>query len=769
MLQNKPPPQRKRLLIIGAGALVSTVLLLAINPIRETLCKPDQSTLEQPTESVVRETAPSETFASEELMTSPTEMLNFQEPATIPPVDETVLQELPHEHEYAVIVTPATCETGEITRYICNCDDTYEETTASAVGHNYSKKTVAATVDTQGYDIYTCTRCANSYKTNYKDKIVKHVHNHVPTIIPATCEKDGYIEYLCACGDFYKEVNVTAPGHDLQEIKNDVPDCQLTEITYQCSNCDYSETKEVEPAAHTFALSRSFDEGENEEAGGEANETAVYSAIATGQAKCAKCGDFTALYVEGSETFHNMGEWQNSGPLFHMRSCESPGCMYVEATKHTYAQTEKIPATCTMGTHFTWACLWCGRVSINAVANDALGHAFVFTKTIASTTTSPGYELWSCTRCNETEKRNYNFVGEHTCEWKEQYYPATCLDPDYTVRTCSICFKTETINVGSKLLHDHRPMITPPTCTTSGGKVMKCSRCDDSYVVESWPAAGHNHQLSNSEIATNAWAGYEEYTCTRCGDSYRNTIPQLAASAYPKGYRDNTCTIIVYKEWYENAYVYAAHVRFTDYTRLWVECAKGKYNSGTETTSNAAKRVGAILAINGDYATPGNGASSYAIARKGVVCNDKKTYPEGVYNSNTGMLLYGQSKGISGQQLSELVSTGLVTDTFQFAPVCLLNGVVQGDSSSTSRAQRTFIGTNGHPGDIWLCVSDGRSNDGKSSGLNGYQCGAYLKSKGCTLGVPLDGGGSSTIYFNGQVLNAARNGQRAVADFVMFK
>jgi exopolysaccharide biosynthesis protein len=66
-------------------------------------------------------------------------------------------------------------------------------------------------------------------------------------------------------------------------------------------------------------------------------------------------------------------------------------------------------------------------------------------------------------------------------------------------------------------------------------------------------------------------------------------------------------------------------------------------------------------------------------------------------------------------------------------------------------------------------VSDGRKNDGKSAGLNAYQCGAYLKSKGCTLGVPLDGGGSSTIYFNGKVLNAAKNGQRAVTDFVMFK
>ena len=240
-------------------------------------------------------------------------------------------------------------------------------------------------------------------------------------------------------------------------------------------------------------------------------------------------------------------------------------------------------------------------------------------------------------------------------------------------------------------------------------------------------------------------------------------------SEYPKTYKDSTCTITIYKEWWNNAYVYAAHIQYTDYTRLWMECANGKYNSGGETTSAAARRVGAIIAINGDYATPGNGAGSYAIARNGVVCNDQKACPEGIYNSKTGVLLYGQSKGISGEQLSTLVKEGKVTDTFQFGPCFLLDGKIIGDKSSTSRAQRTFIGTNGNAGDIWLCVSDGRYNDGKSAGLNAYECATYLQSKGCTLGVPLDGGGSSTMYFDGQVLNAAKSGQRAVADFLMFK
>jgi exopolysaccharide biosynthesis protein len=98
----------------------------------------------------------------------------------------------------------------------------------------------------------------------------------------------------------------------------------------------------------------------------------------------------------------------------------------------------------------------------------------------------------------------------------------------------------------------------------------------------------------------------------------------------------------------------------------------------------------------------------------------------------------------------------------------MFNGEIA-NNTDTSRAQRTFIGTNGNAGDIWVCVSDGRYNDGKSAGLTFKQAAEYLKTKGCTFCVHLDGGGSSTMYFNGKVLNAASSGQRAVVDFVYFK
>jgi len=227
-------------------------------------------------------------------------------------------------------------------------------------------------------------------------------------------------------------------------------------------------------------------------------------------------------------------------------------------------------------------------------------------------------------------------------------------------------------------------------------------------------------------------------------------------------YKDSTSKITVYKEWFKNAWVYAAHVEYSDYDRLKTTKA---YGGGHETTSHAASRLGAVLAVNGDY-----NADS-----KGGVVRNKKVYKDkgycdagGVYNQKTGIFECGYDlKG----SLTSLVKKGRITDTMSFGYQAnyIKDGELCRNIWGDSRAQRTFMGTTGKAGDIWLCVSDGRYNDGKSAGLKYIECGEYLLTKNCTFAVPLDGGGSSTMVFKGKVLNAARNGQRAVVDFVYFK
>lgn len=319
--------------------------------------------------------------------------------------------------------------------------------------------------------------------------------------------------------------------------------------------------------------------------------------------------------------------------------------------------------------------------------------------------------------------------------------------------------------------HDYISTVFEPTCTENGYIEFSCSNCNYSYRQDTNIAHGHDYGIVSSLEATTGWGGFNIYLCDICGHSYEETFDILNEEEWPKGYMDETGTITIYKEWYENAYVYAAHLEFTDYSRLSTDSAFGKYNSGRERTSAAAERIGAIFIVNGDYAVPANYAGNYAVARNGVVCNDRRVRSEGVYDNKTGLLLYPADIGVYDRQLSEVIAEGTFTDTFQFGPAFLRNGEITGvRPSSTGRAQRTFIGTNGKAGDIWICVSDGRWNDKASDGLTGYQCAAYLQSKGCIFGLPLDGGGSSTMWFNGEVLNA-NNGdnERFVVDYLYFK
>ena len=67
-----------------------------------------------------------------------------------------------------------------------------------------------------------------------------------------------------------------------------------------------------------------------------------------------------------------------------------------------------------------------------------------------------------------------------------------------------------------------------------------------------------------------------------------------------------------------------------------------------------------------------------------------------------------------------------------------------------------------------LVVSDGRTSE--SEGLSLYQLATLMKDYGCEIAYNLDGGGSSTMWFNGQVINKPTSGrsieEREVSDIV---
>ena len=172
--------------------------------------------------------------------------------------------------------------------------------------------------------------------------------------------------------------------------------------------------------------------------------------------------------------------------------------------------------------------------------------------------------------------------------------------------------------------------------------------------------------------------------------------------------------------------------------------------------------------MNGDYY--GANSTGYVI-RNGVVYRD--TVREDSSNGDLAIYKDGSFKIIYEDEISadQLVKGGVV-NLLAFGPSLVENGEITVDTSSEvgqsmASNPRTAIGIIDENHYI-IVVSDGRTSE--SQGLSLYQLAEVMKSYGVKTAYNLDGGGSSTLYFNGKVINKpTTNGtisERAVSDIV---
>lgn len=232
---------------------------------------------------------------------------------------------------------------------------------------------------------------------------------------------------------------------------------------------------------------------------------------------------------------------------------------------------------------------------------------------------------------------------------------------------------------------------------------------------------------------------------------------------WQKTYQSPTGSIIITREKIENVNVYCAHLTFKDYSRFKT------YYHPTATTSQAAATTKAIFCVNGSAAKiNGSGEMHDRIIPD---FSAEKYCTPALYSQDTGLLFPGFGGPYRNMKLKVIRDKGIATDTLGFGNAYLKNGTVT-VSQGGSRRPRTFIGTNEKPGDIWICVAEGDGINGGGPGLTGYDCANTLKKLGCTLGYPLDGGGSSTMVFQGELLNtpSEKGVERGrIGDFMYFK
>lgn len=219
-----------------------------------------------------------------------------------------------------------------------------------------------------------------------------------------------------------------------------------------------------------------------------------------------------------------------------------------------------------------------------------------------------------------------------------------------------------------------------------------------------------------------------------------------------------------------NTTVYVADIQVSSVEYLKTALAQNTYGTNiTAKTSETATANNAILAINGDYY--GANSTGYVI-KNGILyrdaVRDNASYGDlAIYADGSFEIVYEDE--VTAQ---ELIDQGVV-NLLAFGPSLVEDGeIVVGTSTEVGRAMasnpRTAIGIIDENHYI-IVVADGRTTE--SEGLSLYQMAEIMKEYGATTAYNLDGGGSSTLYFNGQVINnPTTNGntisERAVSDIV---
>lgn len=247
-----------------------------------------------------------------------------------------------------------------------------------------------------------------------------------------------------------------------------------------------------------------------------------------------------------------------------------------------------------------------------------------------------------------------------------------------------------------------------------------------------------------------------------------NTASKSEAVVTDKSYQDENIKISIETVRKYDSNIYIADIQVSDPSYLKTALANNTYGRNiTATTSDMAEDNKAIFAINGDY---------YGFRDGGYVLRNGVEYRETARSGDNDALVIDKDGNLSVVQEGEVSLDSLADkgawQVLSFGPGLMVDGkIVVNSSSEVGQAKssnpRTAIGQISELHYI-VIVSDGRTSE--SAGLSLLQLAQEFKERGCTVAYNLDGGGSSTMYFNGEVVNNPTSGksigERKVSDIV---
>lgn len=286
----------------------------------------------------------------------------------------------------------------------------------------------------------------------------------------------------------------------------------------------------------------------------------------------------------------------------------------------------------------------------------------------------------------------------------------------------------------------------------------------DRYVVEhveisDVSAYEASQAAASGTAATTADTAESDTSGVLTDTTYTSDDADISVSTVTTGTGDDTVTY------------YVADVTLTDATVLRSAFAQNAFGENiTETTSDIAADNDAVFAINGDYY---GFRDTGIVIRNGVVYRDEGARQGLAFYTDGHVEVYDETATTA----DELVADG-VWNTLSFGPALLEDGQVLsgiedvevdtnfGNHSIQGEQPRTAVGVvdDNH---LVFVVVDGRS-PGYSAGVTMTGLAEIMQGLGATTAYNLDGGGSSTMVFGGELVNdpLGKDQERGTSDIL---
>lgn len=270
-------------------------------------------------------------------------------------------------------------------------------------------------------------------------------------------------------------------------------------------------------------------------------------------------------------------------------------------------------------------------------------------------------------------------------------------------------------------------------------------------------------------VLKKVYATVEKQTGTETDSKIAETEESSAETTVSDStYKDENIEVAISHMREYDTSIYVADVILSSPEYLQTALAQNVYGRNvTEKTSEIAESAGAILAINGDY---------YGAQESGYVIRDGVLYRDTVREGQQDLVIYEDGTfGIISEEdvTAEELLADNAKEVLSFGPALVTDGevaVTEEDEVGKAMASnpRTAIGIIDELHYVFV-VSDGRTEE--SEGLSLLEMAEFMKGLGVTTAYNLDGGGSSTLYFNGEIINQPTTDgksirERSVSDIV---